>query len=115
MGAEMPDLPGSTSGAYDRGHLAGEIAARLTNHDKHFSTINGSLERIAQELTVLRLAVQQQNDRSVADRDTAVALAQALREASARSWSPWAKFFTILGVVVMIVATVAAVLQLRTG
>lgn len=48
--------------AYDRGTAAGEIAARLSGHDKHFTTINGSLDKVATELHRLSLAVQALGD-----------------------------------------------------
>lgn len=101
----------AVTGAYDRGHVAGEIAARLTNHDKHFEMINGSLTDIAKRLGEFRLSLQKQNDLREADQAMAVALATALKEMSDKSWSPWAKAFTVLGIVSLLVTTIMTITQ----
>jgi hypothetical protein len=92
--------------SYDRGHAAGEIAARLAGHDKHFAAINGSLADLATEMHSLTLAVQRLGDQSVARDATTLATAAALREAeearrskSDTSWSPWAKVFATIAAV----------------
>jgi hypothetical protein len=96
-------------GEYDRGHLAGEIAARLAGHDKHFAAINGSLADIASRLHELTLAVQRLGDQAVSRDATVVTTAAALKDAeearrakSETSWSPLARASTILGVLVAI-------------
>jgi hypothetical protein len=92
---------------FDRGHIAGGIAERLAGHDKHFATINGSLEKIARELHAFALAMQRLADQAEAREATAVATATALREAesarrahSDRRWSPWAKLLAVAAVLV---------------
>ena len=50
-------------GDYERGHLAGEVAARLAGHDQHFAAINGHLADLsrmvaAQQLDVSRLLAE---------------------------------------------------------
>jgi hypothetical protein len=89
---------------YDRGHAAGGIAERLAGHDKHFASINGSLEKIATELHAFGLAMQRMADQAEAREATAVATAKALKEAeqarrarSDRSWSPWARLLAVGG------------------
>lgn len=95
--------PGS---AYDRGHIAGEIAARLANHDRHFAAINGSVEDLKDEMHALILAVQRLGDQAVAREATVLTTASALKESdqarrdkSDQSWSPWAKGFAVLAAV----------------
>jgi len=89
--------------AYERGHLAGEIAARLAGHDRHFAAINGSLERIAATLTAQTLAIQQLADQAKADAVTRVATATALKDAEdarrdkgEQTWSPYSKVFAAI-------------------
>lgn len=98
--------PETSKEAYVRGVAAGEIAARLAGHDKHFAAINGSLADMVTELQRLRMSIQGLGDQATSNAATAVSTAQALkdanqvrREASERSWSPWAKVFATVGAV----------------
>jgi hypothetical protein len=93
-----------TDDAYDRGHMAGEINARLAGHDRHFQTINGSLADVAKEMHGLTLAVQRLGDQAVARDATVVTTAKALKDAedarraqSDQSWSPFARLLAVLG------------------
>lgn len=109
----MPD-PGRPSATdYERGRDAGEVAgkidARLAGHDKHFATINGSLEKWATELHTLNMQVQRLADQATA-RDLAVlAAANAEREidltrrthADGRWW-PWQRVFAYVAAVVVV-------------
>jgi hypothetical protein len=100
-------VPEDDEEAYERGHVAGEIAARLAGHDKHFNSINGSLERIAEKLTILAMDVQRLADQAVSDAATRISTAAALKDAEAarrdkteQSWSPWSKVFAVIAAVV---------------
>jgi hypothetical protein len=86
---------------YDRGHIAGGVDARLAGHDVHFRTINGSIERLANEMHALTLAVQRLGDQAISRDATVVTTAAALkdaedarRSAGTTSWAPWAKLAT---------------------
>jgi DNA anti-recombination protein RmuC len=91
---------------YERGHLAGEIAARLADHDRHFEKINGSMERVATELHALNLNVQSLADQAKADAVTRVATAQALKDAEEarrnkdeQAWSPITRLFAVIAAI----------------
>ena len=102
---------------YRRGLVAGEIAARLADHDQHLAKINGSMNDVARALHVLTLAVQRLGDQADANAKTVIATASALEKADAArraqsetSWSP----LTRLGVVVgALAALVGIYLALR--
>lgn len=104
--------------AYERGVAAGEIAARLANHDRHFAAINGSLADLAHEMHDLTLAVQRLGDQAAASATTVVATAAALanaekarREQSTRSWTPFQRLLAVLGVGVALAGLAYAVLK----
>lgn len=59
----------SEQDAYERGSAAGKINERLASHDKHFATINGSLDKIGSEMHSMHLALQSLRDKTV-NRDT---------------------------------------------
>lgn len=119
----------SAESAYDRGHEAGGIEARLGGHDRHFAAINGQLGDIDGRLTDmanliggLEKAVQRLADQAVARDATVITTAAALkdtvnttanalkdaeaarRDKSEQSWSPVAKLLAVLGSVVAVVA-----------
>jgi hypothetical protein len=89
--------------AYDAGHTAGAIDARLAGHDAHFAKINGSIERVADEMAGMKLLLQRLADSADADRKTVVVTAAALKDAeeARRSttndrWSPWQKAIALI-------------------
>jgi len=104
---------------YDDGMAAGKIAERLDHHDRHFTAINGSIERVAGHMAELVLELQRLADQAVARDATAVALAAALKEAEEsrraqgeQKWSPVSRTITVIlavatvvGVIITIVAT----------
>jgi hypothetical protein len=101
---------------FDRGHLAGEIAARLEGHDRHFSTINGSLERIAANLEKQTLAIQRLGDQAESAAKTVITTASALKDAEAarreksnQSWTPVAKGLAILGSAVAVIGLIVTI------
>jgi len=71
----------SPQDAYDRGVGVGRIEQRLSEYDKHFKTINGSIADTARELHDLVLAVQRLADQAVADAKTRVTTAEAVEKA----------------------------------
>jgi hypothetical protein len=100
----------SPQNSYDRGHQAGQIDARLDDHDEHFKRINGSLERVGDELHNLTLAVQRLGDQAVSRDATVITTAAALKDAetarrdkSEQSWSPLARASLVLGLVAALV------------
>jgi hypothetical protein len=107
--------------AYDRGHLQGEIAARLAGHDKHFGAINGSLERIAANQVAQTLAIQRLADQAEAEAATRIATAKVLKDAadarkdaddegrkrSEQAWSPIQKLISVVAAVASVVAIYA--------
>jgi hypothetical protein len=102
--------------AYDRGVAAGEIAARLADHDNHFKRINGSLTDVANELHGLVLAVQRLGDQAVHRDATVIATAAALKDAEAarrdkaeRSWTPLTRIYLMVAVVGAVVALYLAI------
>lgn len=95
-----------TQDAYDRGHLAGKIDARLAGHDQHFAAINGSLEKIAANQVAQTLAIQRLADQADAYAATELAKAKALKEAeearrdkTEQVWSPYAKVFAAIAAI----------------
>lgn len=89
--------------AYEAGHTAGGIDARLAQHDTHFARINGSLADVARELAGVKLALQRLADSADADRRTVVTTAAALKDAeeARRStttdrWQPWQKAIALI-------------------
>ena len=106
--------------AYERGHIAGEIAARLAGHDRHFAAINGSLADLAREMHGLTLAVQRLGDQAVSRDATVVTTAAALKDAedarrakSEQSWSPWQKIFAAVGASAALAAVIGFYLALK--
>jgi hypothetical protein len=105
--------------AYDAGHLAGRIDARLADHDRHFAAINGSVARVGDELADMRVQLQRLADSADADRRTVVTTAAALKDAEdarravgSDRWSPWQRIAVIVGALTAIAATVVGLVQL---
>jgi hypothetical protein len=100
--------------AYNRGHAAGGIAERLDSHDRHFSSINGSLDRVFAELHAIRMELQRQGDGARASADKVVATALALEKAETarrdRTWSPFARLFAVLGAAAALAAVIGLIL-----
>lgn len=116
MGTETPQA------AFDRGVTAGEIAARLANHDVHFANINGHIGELVEGIHGMRLDIQRLADQAQASAKTLLATAEALKaanearaEQSTRSWSPWVRVFAVVAAVATIVSIVATVATLRSS
>lgn len=106
----MPAGAADNSGQYERGVIAGEIAQRLLEHDRHLDRVNGSMEVVASRLNGVERGLQRISDSMDADRVTVVKTAAALKDADDarrqkddRTWSPFAHL-------VMVATTFAAVL-----
>lgn len=102
---------------YDKGVEAGKVLQRLDGHDMHFARINGSLERVGDELHGLKLEVQRLSDQAKADAKTliitAVALKdadQARRDAEQDKWTPVQKAIAVVGVLAVVAGVVVAVI-----
>ena len=119
----MPDLgkdsAESREDAYDRGHIQGEIAARLAGHDQHFSAINGHLADIAVELRGMKLEVQRLGDSANADRATVVTTASALKDAETarrdkteQAWTPVQRAFAALAALAALAGIVVTITTL---
>jgi hypothetical protein len=109
------------AGDYDRGVAAGEIAQRLAGHDEHLAKINGSVDRVADRLDALVLAVQRLADATAADRATVVTTAAALKDADearratdVRHWTPFQRGIAVIGAVGVIATIVYYALGGRT-
>jgi hypothetical protein len=107
--------------AYDRGVIAGEIAARLANHDVHFASINGHIKDLVMEIHGMRLNIQRLADQAEASAKTVIATATALRAAdearstsSTRSWTPWARSFAVLSATATIISIITMIIVLKT-
>jgi hypothetical protein len=103
--------------AYDRGHIAGEIAARLAGHDRHFQAINGSLADIAREMREQTLAVQRLGDQAEANAKTVITTAAALKDAEdarrakgEQTWTPFARLIAAFGGLAAVAAVVTFLL-----
>jgi hypothetical protein len=97
--------------AYERGHLAGEIAARLAGHDQHFAAINGHLADLVTGQEAVRLAVQRLADQAVSRDATVVTTAAALKDAEdarrskgEQAWTPVQKFIAVVTVLAVVIA-----------
>jgi hypothetical protein len=103
--------------AYDRGHAAGGIEARLDQYDLHFAAINGSVADTAAALTALSMQVQRLADQAVARDATVLTTAAALKDAEdarrAKSEQTWSPFQRIVAAVAGIAGIVAAVLGIK--
>lgn len=103
--------------AYDRGHAAGGIEARLDAYDRHFEAINGSVADTARELHGLTLAVQRLGDQADASAATVLATASALKAADearrAKSDQSWSPFQRIVAAVAGLAGVVAAILGIK--
>jgi hypothetical protein len=111
---------GHDPGSYSAGHIAGEIAARLAGHDKHFADLNGNVRELRDEVHALNLGIQRLIDSAAADRATVLATAKALRDAddarrdqSETRWAPKGRVVAVVVAAAAVAAVVIAWLNLR--
>lgn len=102
--------------AYVRGTDAGRIEQRLATYDRHFETINGSVQSTARQLESLTLAIQRLGDQMRANAATVVATAEALKAAeearrakTEQSWSPVQKALAVVAGAAALVGLVVAI------
>jgi hypothetical protein len=88
---------------YSRGHAAGGQDARLDGHDHRLAAINGSIDHLGQQVTGLRLDVQALTVQALAAASTATTVAQALKDKSEQTWSPYAKVIAVVGALVALI------------
>jgi hypothetical protein len=88
---------------YTRGHTDGQITARLAQHDKHFESINVSIEALGHEVHDLGLAVQRLTQMEENRDKTLLKTATVLKEVDDNRrqeiedrWLPWAKVLAVL-------------------
>ena len=74
----MPETP---TEAFDRGKVAGGVSVRLDDHDDQLAAIGKVLTKLTEVDARLTLAVQGLADEAKASRETAIALATALKDA----------------------------------
>ena len=110
--------------AYGRGHLQGEIAARLAQHDVHFADINGSIARLVTEMhaqnELLRDVITASKLRDEKTLATALALREtdeARRAAEAKRWQSSQRIFALFASAAAIatIGTFILVLVTRLG
>lgn len=97
-------MSATSTDEFRRGHVAGEINARLAGHDAHFLKINGSIDASKAALDGLAMQVQRLADQAIARDATVLTTATALEKAdtarrakSEQSWSPVAKILALFG------------------
>jgi predicted polyphosphate/ATP-dependent NAD kinase len=103
----------SVAEAYGRGVTAGDIAARLAGHDRHFATINGSLGDLVVELRGLRSEVTRTADRAEQSARTVLDTAAAVRAAGDRAWLPWSRTIALVAAGAAVASIVISVIALR--
>lgn len=113
MAAETPQE------AFERGVTAGEIATRLADHDQHLQKINGSMDRVADELHEMNLVLQEIKQQRTADAATVLTTAAALekaeqarRDRSESRWTPLGRLAVVVSVLVGAVGIVAGIYAL---
>jgi len=110
----------SNKEAEDRGFAAGKIDARLAQHDLHFSQINGSIGKLADEIHNLVMVVQRLGDEAKSRDATEITTAAALkaaedarRDKSEQSWTPLQRVTAVLVALAALVAVLVAFGVLR--
>lgn len=96
-------MPESPEEARQRGIEEGRIQERLDGHDKHFTAINGQLRQIADRFGDMVLQVQRLADTDIARQQQAAVVTQALQNATAKRWAPWARVATVISAVTALV------------
>ncbi len=120
-GATEPTI--DQQNAFERGKRAGQVDAALVDHDERLDKINGSMERLATEMSGVKLAVQRLGDDARSAATTVLATAKALKEerdATAEAlrarteradqrWTPMTRLGAVLGSFATFVGGVVAV------
>lgn len=108
--------------AYKRGRAEGEIAVRLDGHDRHFASINGSLEEISKAMQATTLALQGINNQMEAREVIATATTAALKAAednrvrqAEQRWAPVTKVFAVVAAASTMVSLVTTLFLVLKG
>ena len=128
-----PNAPASAvQSDFERGHIAGVIAARLAGHDAHLAVINGHLAVMASQLTASTMAIQRLADQAEADAQTRVTTAAAVekarkeaagaleserlvrRERSELTWTPMSRGLAVLAGLGVIASIIVGIIALST-
>jgi hypothetical protein len=113
----MPETPQE---AFDRGVIAGDVAAQLNQHAQHLTKINGSMADVAHELKELNLAIQKLSQQAVARDATVLTTAAALKDADqarrdkdTHAWTPFTRLMAALGGLAALGSLIGLYLLLR--
>jgi uncharacterized alpha-E superfamily protein len=97
----------------------GMVDQTLSEHAQHLAKINGSIDRFADEVGQLTLAIQRLADAADADRSTVKVTAEALekaeqarRDKSEQGWTPLQRGLAVIGGLAAVIGAVIAVLAL---
>ena len=101
----------TSADAFARGHVAGVVDERLAGHDKQFKDMNGFVASTGKVLQELVLAVAALESGVVADKDTRLQTAAALKDAAEalrvkddKTWLPLARavggISLVLGIII---------------
>lgn len=108
----MPEDAASKA-AYASGVEAGVILQRLQEHDRHFAKINGSMERIADQMGRMNSNLEKLNLQVISDAATRVTTAAAVKEydearrqQSVSTWTPLTRVLAVVGAIVGVVGTI---------
>lgn len=106
---------------FQRGKEAGEVMSRLAGHDSHFAAINGSIDRLGDEVHQLNIKIQRFSDAAEAREKTTAATAEALaaadetrRAEAEHKWSGFQRFFAVIACLAAVI-TIASILYTTIG
>lgn len=105
---------------FERGRVIGAIRARLDEHDQHFTSLNGSIDKLTTAVVGTNYSLDRLVTQDEMREDNALATARALKEAeearkahSEQVWTPVSRVISILsgiaasGTIVSIVVLIA--------
>lgn len=98
-----------------RGKEAGEVLTRLADHDRHFGAINGSIDKLGDEVHALIVTLQRFSDAADARDAVTIATAKALAESelarrgvAERKWSKYQKIFAVFAALATVITVATA-------
>jgi hypothetical protein len=113
------DTSGRESEDYKRGMAEGKIFSRLDTHDAHFFQINGSIDRLSNEVHVLVLGLQKFSDAADARDAISVAAVKSVAEAETarqvaaeRKWSSIQKLFAVVAALAAVITVAGVIITL---
>jgi hypothetical protein len=100
--------------AFKRGQEAGQVIARLDEHDRHFTVINGNIARLGDEMHTLVQDFRAARTEDKTRNATTVAAAEALkqsevdrRELAEAKWDRFQRLFAVLAGVAAAITVVS--------